>query len=501
MANPLKSLIKDTAVYGLSSVVGRFLNWLLTALYSRVLFTGEFGVMTNLYAVIALLLIVLTYGMETSFFRFSSTHERPSLVYSTVLRAIGATSALFLILGLIFLSPITAYLGREGDEGLVAMLLGIVALDAFATIPLGYLRYAQRPWWFMGVRMGFILLTILLTLLAFYGLPWLAEGFPSLFGGWEISGYGLYYIMGINLIGNIVQILMLSPTFKHACDGFDWGLLKRMLSYGWPILLLGLVGSFNNQADKLLFPRLFEDRALGESELGIYSACYKIAVIMILFTQAFRYAYDPFVFARSKEGGESAKSAYAVSMKYYIIFTLFIFLGVMSTLEILQYFVGPDFRGGLAVVPWVMAGQLLFGIYFNLSLWYKLTDRTYWGAILSVVGCILTVLIIVLGTPHYSYMACAWASVVSNGVITLLSYFLAQRYYPIRYELGRIGLYVGLALGLLLVESLLAEYVTDYIWVTLPFNLLMCLVYLLVVLKLELPKGGLKPILARFNKR
>lgn len=500
MAHPLQSLLKDTAVYGLSSVVGRFLNWLLTALYSRVLLTGEFGVMTNLYAVIALLLIVLTYGMETSFFRFTSTHERPTLVYSTVLRSVGTTSLLFLIGGLLLLDPITAALGREGDRGLVAMLLAIVALDAFATIPLGYLRYAQRPWWFMGVRMGFILLTILLTILAFYGLPWLAETFPSVCGSWYAPGYGLYYIMGINLVGNVVQILMLSPTFRHARAGFDWSLLRRMLSYAWPILLLGLVGSFNNQADKLLFPRLFEDRAVGESELGIYSACYKIAVIMILFTQAFRYAYDPFVFARSKEGGEAAKTAYTLSMKYYVIFTLFIFLGVMSTLELLQYFVGPDFRSGLAVVPWVMAGQLLFGIYFNLSLWYKLTDRTYWGAILSVVGCVLTVLIIVLGTPHYSYMACAWASVLSNGAITLLSYLLAQRYYPIAYELRRMGLYALLVVVLLSMQWLLTRYVTEQTGIRLAFNLTTCLIYLGIVMRLELPKATLQSLLARLRR-
>ena len=213
-------------------------------------------------------------------------------------------------------------------------------------------------------------------------------------------------------MANIIQLILLTPELGESGRKFDFPLLKEMLHYSWPILLLGLVGAFSNQADKILFPMLFSDPVEGDTQLGIYGACYKLAVIMVLFTQAFRYAYDPFVFAKEKEGGDVAKSAYAQSMRYYVIFTLFIFLGVMSTLDVLKYFIDGAYFAGLPAVPLVMIGQLMFGVYFNLSLWYKLTDRTLWGAILSIVGSVVAVLFIVLYAEEWGFMACAWASVV-----------------------------------------------------------------------------------------
>ncbi|MBF1367989.1 MAG: oligosaccharide flippase family protein, partial [Porphyromonadaceae bacterium] len=370
MSSTLTSLIKDTAVYGLSSMFGRFLNWLLTFVYVRVLITEEFGQMTNLYAWTAILMIILTYGMETAFFRFANKHEQPADVYSTTLWSLGVTSTLFVLLGWLFLDPLATVLHVAEHKDLLSYLLIIVASDAFMAIPLGYLRYEQRPWWFMTVRMSFVGATILLTLFAFYGVPALSEYVPIL-GELHPREHALQYIFGINLVSNGLQFLLLLPTLRKATGRFDSKLLRSMLRYALPMLLLGLAGNFNNQADKILFPLLFEDSHYANAQLGIYGACYKLAVVMVLFTQAFRYAYDPFIFAEKKKGEDAARRAYTSSMTYYVLFTLFIFLAVMSYMDILKLLIAPAYYPGLSVVPWIMAGQLMFGVYFNLSLWYK----------------------------------------------------------------------------------------------------------------------------------
>lgn len=481
----LRTLIKDTAVYGLSSMVGRFLNWLLTFVYTRVLIQEEFGQMTNLYAWAALLLVVLTYGMETSFFRFANKHERPGLVYSTTLWSVGVSSLLFALVGLTNATSIARWLslGSEGTS-VIGMLALITALDAFCAIPLGYLRFEQKPWRFMAVRMGFILLTIVMTLGVFYGLPWLAHVYPAA-EQWLKGVSPLSLILGINLIGNGLQLLMLLPTLRKAERGFDAKLLKEMLGYAWPILLLGLVGAFSIQADKIIFPRLFDDPSEGAAQLGIYGACYKLAVIMVLFTQAFRYAYDPFVFAQSKKGGESAKQAYALSMRYYVIFTLFIFLLVMSAMELLKHFIDSSFHAGLPAVPIIMLGQLMFGVYFNLSLWYKLTDRTQWGAILSIIGCLITVVMIILFGRTWGFMACAWAGTVSSGLIMIISYILGQHYYPITYPLKALGGYALLTALLYTGELIISQALGGDNWVALGCNALAVLIFLAVVLRVE----------------
>lgn len=491
------SLLKDTAVYGVSSVLGRFLNWLLTYVYTRVLLEDEFGRMTNLYAWVALLVIILTYGMETAFFRFANKHDRPGLVYSTTLGAIATTTTAFAIIGWLLLPDLTRWLGVVGSEPLVSMLIGIIALDVLCAIPLGYLRYAGRPWRFMGVRMSFIGLTIGLTLATFYIVPHLAEAYPSLLG-WYDPRHGLYYIFGINLIGNVVQLLLLLPTIRRAEWAFSWELLGQMLRYGWPLLLLGLVGSFNNQADKIIFPLLFDDPLEGQAQLGIYSACYKLAIVIVLFTQAFRYAYDPYIFARAKEGGEVAKDAYAQALKSYTLFVLCVFVAVLSMLDIVKLFIAPSYHGGLGAVGPVMVGQMMFGIYYNLSTWYKVTDRTHWGAILSLLGALSTVLIIVLGAKTYGFMACAWASVISNGLIMLLSYWLGQRYYPIRYPLAELGGYVALATLALGLEWGFAQLI-EVSWVRLGFNAIVAVAFCGLVGWREVPHTAIQRIRQRIG--
>ncbi len=490
MSSTLTSLIKDTAVYGLSSMFGRFLNWLLTFVYVRVLLPEEFGQMTNLYAWTAILMILLTYGMETAFFRFANKHEQPADVYTTTLWSLGISSLLFVLLGWMFLDPLAASLHVAEHKDLLSCLIIIVASDAFMAIPLGYLRYEQRPWWFMTVRMSFVFSTILLTLFAFYGVPALSEYVPLL-SELQPRAHALQYIFGINLVSNGLQFILLLPTLRKATGHFDASLLREMLRYALPMLLLGLAGNFNNQADKILFPLLFDDPHYANGQLGIYGACYKLAVVMVLFTQAFRYAYDPFIFAEKKKGEEAARRAYSSSMTYYVLFTLFIFLAVMSYIDGLKLLIAPAYYPGLTVVPWIMAGQLMFGVYFNLSLWYKVTDRTHWGAILSIVGCALTVLLIVLLAPRYGFMACAWASVVANGGVMLISYILGQHYYPVSYDLRRLALYTLLTIILYGMQWGIANALPEATLLRMLFNTLLLLIFLGIVYRYEVPKGTL----------
>ncbi|MDR1918030.1 MAG: oligosaccharide flippase family protein [Tannerellaceae bacterium] len=448
MAGGMKRLAKETVIYGVSSMLGRFLNWLLVPMYTRVLVgTGEFGIYTNLYAWVALLLIILTYGMETGFFRFINKKEEkePMRVYATTLFSVGTTSLLFLLPAYALLLPLSRWLNYAEHPEYLAMMLGVVAVDAFCCIPFAYLRYKGRPFRFMGVKLLGILLNIVLNIFFLIVCPWLHEQSPGAIDWFYVPGYGVGYAFVANVITSAVTFLVLIPDMLPAL-GYkpDFALLKRMLRYAFPILILGIAGILNQTADKILFPYLFEDKDYANAQLGIYGACFKIAVVMVMFIQAFRYAYEPFVFAKHKSDDNSTK-AYAEAMKYFIIFALFIFLGVMFYLDILKYFVAPIYYPGLSVVPIVMLGELFFGIYFNLSVWYKLSDQTRWGAYFSIAGCVVTLLIILLFAPVYGFMACAWASLVCNLLMMLLSYFVGQKKFPILYDLKSAFIYFALA--------------------------------------------------------
>jgi O-antigen/teichoic acid export membrane protein len=447
MAGEMKRLAKETAVYGLSSIVGRVLNWLLVPLYTRVLTgTGEFGIYTNLYAWVALLLTLLTYGMETGFFRFINKEgeREPLRVYATSLYSIGTTSSLFLLTALFFAVNLSKQLGYAAHPEYIGIVLGIVAVDAFNCIPFAYLRYQAKAYRFAGIKCLSIFLNIGLNLFFLVACPWLHKEMPGAVDWFYRPHYGVGYVFISNAITTAVTFLILLPDvwpgLRHKPS---WPLLKQMLAYSFPILILGIAGVFNQTADKIIFPFLFADKAYANEQLGIYGACFKIAVILVLFIQAFRYAYEPFIFARSRS--DDNKQSYAAAMKYFIIFALLIFLGVMFYLDVLKYFIAPPYYAGLRVVPIVMLGELFFGIYFNLSVWYKLSDQTQWGAYFSLIGCVVTVCIILVGAPVYGYIACAWASCACNGLMMLLSYAVGQKKFPISYDLNAAFCYFALA--------------------------------------------------------
>lgn len=489
MASTIKSLMKDTAIYGLSSILGRFLNWMLVPLHVRaVSSTGEYGIISNLYAWTAMVMIILIFGLETGLFRYINQSKEPNKVYTTTLWSVGFNVLVFLVLGLVFLSPISTALGYAGNSDIVAMLMIIVAMDSFSAIPFAYLRYKKRPVRFALVKFISIGLIIFFNCFFLLACPWLLNHFPASVNWFYTPGYVIGYIFIANLISSAMTLLLLSPQLRHVGRVFDLQLWKKMMHYSFPLLLLGIAGNFNKMADKILFPLLFEDRAYADQQLGIYAACFKIAVVMVMFTQAFRYAYEPFIFNKKEGHDADERVVYASAMKYFIIFSLFIYVGVIGYLDILKHFVSSAYYAGLAVVPLVMFGEMMFGIYSNLSLWYKITDKTFWGTIFSVTGCALTVLIIIFGAPRFGFMACACASVISNTLIMLLSYFIGKKYYHVPYDLRSIGFYVLIASVLVSLELLGWNYIPDSMsWLRIMINTLLILIMLYVIIKRDIP--------------
>ena len=493
----MKSLAKDTAIYGLSSIIGRFLNYLLVPLYTYKIAasSGGYGVITNLYAYTALLLVILTYGMETTFFRFANKDgEDPKLVYSSILRMVGFTSLLFIGLVFAFIGPISNAMGYPEHPSYIWSLAIVVALDAFQAILFSYLRYQKRPIKFAALKLLFIGLNIALNLAFFVLLPKLYEINPDVWGKLYNPEVGVGYVFYINLFCTGLVTFFFLKELRGIGYGFDWNLCKRLLSYSWPILVLGIAGILNQTADKILFPKVYPG-ADANVQLGIYGAVVKIAMIMALITQAFRYAYEPFVFGSSRE--KDSKETYAKGMKYYIIFTLLAYLCVMGYINILRHFIHSDYWDA-RIVPIVMAAELMMGVYFNLSFWYKLTDKTYWGAIFAGIGCAVLVAINVFLVPKYGYIACAWGGFAGYGISMILSYLVEQKYYPIHYPMKEIGLYTLLAAVLFVGITFSNKYLS--FWPAILVNTLLVLVFCAYIVKKDLPLAEI-PVIGKYFKK
>lgn len=422
----LGSLAKDTAIYGLSSIVGRFLNYLLVPLYTHCMPSenGEYGVSVNMYAYTALVLVILTFGMETTLFRFANKEgEKADTVFSTGFAVVGVLTAVFLAAVFGFVTPISSFLGYAEHHEYLLMMATVISLDALQALPFSYLRLKKRPIKFASLKMLFIIFNILLNCVYFL---WL--------GKTEV-----FYVFLINLWCTGAISFLFIPDLIKIQWHFDGALLKRMFSYSWPLLILGIAGILNQTFDKIAYPLAYH-HADAQQQLGIYGACVKIAMIMALITQAFRYAYEPLVFAISKD--QDSKQTYATSMKFFIIFTLLAFLSVMAYMNILQLIIGSGYREGLKVVPIVMAAEIMMGIYFNLSFWYKLIDKTVYGAWFSIAGCAVLIAVNLLFINEYSYMACAWGGFAGYATAMVLSYVIGQKKNPIDYPIKSIMVYV-----------------------------------------------------------
>ena len=497
MAN-LKSLAKDTAIYGLSSIVARFINYLLVPIQTARFAAsgGEYGIITNVYAYVSLLIILLTFGMETTFFRFMSKEgEDPRKVYSTALTMVMMTSLISAVLLMMFLYPIATAVGYADHPEYVAVMYVTVAIDAFMAIPFAYLRYLHKPLRFALLKIINIVLNITLNLLYLIVLPAL-----------RLNPFGIYdeqftldvaFVFYINLFCTCTTLLMLWKEWTSQPFKIDKDTCKRMLSYTWPLLVMGLAGQLNQAASQILFPYLFDgSQEEARAQLGIYGACIKIAMIMVMITQAFRFAYEPFVFGKSKD--KDNRDTYAQAMKFYLIFTLLAFLVVMGYLDILKYLIGESYWDGLRVVPIIMAAEIMFGVFFNLSFWYKLTDRTIWGAYFSGIGAVVLITIDILLIPRFSYMACAWAGFAAYATSMLLSYFIGQRYYPIAYPIRQMSAYVLLTLVLFMAMQYAGSVLP--LWASLIVNTLLIAVFVAYLVKKDFPLSSLPIIGKKFKK-
>lgn len=503
----IKALAKETAVYGLSSIVGRFLNWCLVPLYVYIFPTEEYGIVSYLYSFTAVTLVILNYGMETGFFRFANKEPEPERVYTTSLISVGTTSLLFVILLTLFLHPVSDVMLLP-RHSLYVWLLGVtVAIDAFSNLPFAYLRYKKKAFRFAGIKLLNVGLNIGLNLLFLLACPALERVAPATvdwfyapMGG---ASFGIGWIFVANAISSLVILLCLLPELAGRPYRFSTPLLRRMLSYSWPLLILGVAGILSQNMGQIIIPYLFtghEEEA--RSMVGIYGANIKIAIIMVMFTQAFRYAYEPFIFAQAKGDGESKKQAYCDAMKFFVIFGLFIFLGVMYFLPVLKHFVSPAYWAGLRVVPIMMAAELCFGVFFNLSLWYKLTDRTQWGMYLSLI-CFALMLglniwfVTAIGIPD-GYLGSAWAALASYFIVMVISYFVGRHYYPLPYQVGRLGGYTLMAGALYALGMWIGGMFP--MWIVYTLRALMLVVYFGAVCTLEeVPR--ISPLIRRLLRR
>ena len=477
MAN-MKSLAKDTAIYGLSSIVGRFLNYLLVPLYTYYMphDTGDYGISTNVYAYVALILVILTFGMETSLFRFANDEKsKPDTVFSTAMAVVATLTTIFLLLLFGLISPISNALGYTEHPDYLLMMGVVVALDALQAIPFSFLRFQKRALRFASLKMLFIVFNIGLNVLYFVVL-----GKTSVF-----------YVFFINLLCTAFITLFFIPDLFKIQWKFDGQLLRQMFSYSWPILILGIAGILNQVADKILFPLVYPDGEQANILLGDYGSCVKIAMIMAMITMAFRYAYEPIVFAKSKDADKT--EYYAAAMKYFLIFTLLAYLCVVGWMPLLQYILGANYREGLGVVPIVMAAEIMMGIYFNLSFWYKLIDKTLWGAVFSLTGCAVLLLVNYFFIPQFGFTACAWAGFAGYGVAMLFSYFVGQQKNRIDYDLKSIFIYILNTVVLFAAMQYVASAISSDI-LRMVINTALVLLFVAYIIYRDLPLSKLKTI-------
>jgi O-antigen/teichoic acid export membrane protein len=450
--NEVRTLAKQTAIYGLGTIIPRFLNYgVLTFFYTRIFTKAEYGVVTELYAWMVLLLIVLTYGMETGFFRFAQNKQDYEKIYSTSLLSLFITSSLFVILVNLFIGPVSAVLNYSNHHDYIRMFAAIIAIDAFTAIPFARLRNENRPIIFSIIKISNVIITIAAVLFLLLVAPGIWEKSHGWFRTVYDPGYRVGYVFVANLIGSISTLLILLPFIVNVKLVFDKAIWRRMIHYSFPLLIAGLSGSINDALDKVIMRRVIGNET-GLEKVGEYGAGYKVAVLMALFIQMFRFAAEPFFFERAKH--ENAKETYAYVMKYFVIIMLIVFLCINLYISGFQFIIGRIFRESLIVVPIVSMGYLLYGIYINHSIWYKLNDLTRFGIYITLVGATITVLINVLLIPVYGYMASAWAHVASYGSMIIMSFLFASKYYKIDYKMGRLIPYFILAIGMVLFSRL-----------------------------------------------
>jgi O-antigen/teichoic acid export membrane protein len=443
----IKRLTTDTAIYGMSSIVGRFINWALNPYYTYIfLDQSQMGRISNIYAYVAFFFVFLTFGMETGYFRFASREEDKEKVFSTSFFTVGFLSFFFLILTVLFRSPIASasFIDLAGHEDFIVIMAFTLVFDVLSTMPFAKLRLNNRPYKFAALKLLSIFINVILNIFFLSICPYLQQKFGSPeWMNWYNLDYGIGYVFISNLVSSAVTLVALKSelTFKLK---YDSDLLRRMLRYSFPILIVGVTGMINQNIDKILIPIVMDESMNPMQQLGIYTASFKMAVVLNMFVQAFRFAFEPFIF--SQKNDENTRFVYAVVMKYFVILGLMIFLGMTTFIDLAKYMISAEYREGIAIVPVVLLGNIFMGIYFNLSLWYKLTDRTMVGAYLGIFGSVISILMNLLLIPVMGYWASALSILVCFALMSLVSYMLGQKHFKIPYDLKRFALYLAISL-------------------------------------------------------
>ncbi|WP_347988312.1 oligosaccharide flippase family protein [Methylomonas sp. AM2-LC] len=487
---PLRQLISQTAIYGLSSIVGRFLNYLLVPLYTYIFNTSEYGVVSEFYAYAGFFSVVLVLGLETGYFRFRQQQKFAlPAIYSSALGFLVLFNLVFLTSVVIWQQPLAIWLSYPQHTDYLLCFAGILALDAITALPFAQLRAENRAWRFAGIKITEIIITILLNVFFLVCCPKLVALWPQ--SEWSLlynPNLGVTYIFLANLIASIIKLLLLTPQFYGIRLQINPIVLMPMLRYSLPMVVIGFAGMINEMLDRAILKVLLPyDVLTNLSLLGIYGACYKLSILMSLFVQAFRYAGEPFFFAYA--GREDAKRTYALVMQYFVMAGVFIFLLVTLYLDFFQYFIGAEFRAGLRVVPILLLANLCLGIYINLSVWYKLSDRTGLGAWVSLAGAGLTILLNVLWIPEWGYLGSAWATLACYFFMVCASWLLGQIYYPVKYPLGRICFYVILGVALYFAKLYLVTEQGWNVWL----SATLCLMFYLLMVGIT----DIRPLLIR----
>lgn len=445
----LKNLAGQTAVYGLSSIVGRFLNYLLTPLYTYQFVAKDYGVVTEMYAYVAFLVVLLTFGMETAYFRFVNRSESKDSVYNAALVPVVISASIFMGICVAFSGSLSALIAYPNNPEFVTWFAIIVGLDAISSIPLARLRQENKAARFVGVNLSSIALNIGLNL---FFIAYCKVQYDNGQSNWIIDTFynpaiGVGYIFIANLLASVFKCILLIPFMSKLSLTVDKKILRAMLIYGAPLLIAGLAGIANENLDRILLKYLLlEDIGLERTmtQVGIYGACYKVSILITLFVQAYRYAAEPFFF--NKSGDVDAKETYAAMMKYFVLTCLIVFLGLMVNIDMVMLFVGEEYRVGAEIVPILLLANIFLGIYYNLSVWYKLTDKTIYGAYISIGGAVLTVLFNIALIPKLGYVGSAWATLICYASMMAGSYLWGRKHYQINYPMKKLMAYFVLIL-------------------------------------------------------
>lgn len=485
-SNPIKQLAGETAIYGLGTIIPRLLNYFLVPFYTRVFAQDAYGQITELYAWVAIVMVFLTYGMETAFFRYAELEKDSKKVFNTATGALLITSISFIAIISIFLGDVVSAIQYMGHSEYIILLGIVVAVDAFTSLPFAYLRYKNKARRFSTIKIVSVLINVFLNFTFILFIPGIAgdrvEGIVSFQGDNRIV-----FVFFANLISSCASLMMLFPELRNFSLKIDPEMLKKLLRYGMPILVIGLGIMVSEVADKILLRYFLPDKATAHAQIGIYGANYKLAILMMLFIQMFRYAAEPFFFRES--GKKDAKEIYSKVMTYFVIFTWFIFLGVTLYIDIFKYFIGPGFWGGLKVVPIVLAAKMFLGIFYNLSVWYKLTNKTAYGAIIGMIGAIITIAVNISLIPVLGYMGSAWANFACYFSMMAISFFWGRKIYRVDYNLRKIFSYSVLAVSLYFISVFVT---VDSLFLEIFINTILLAIFVAVVVFFERKKLSLQ---------